>query len=305
MANDKQKNEQYIYQQTQNAIRNHSNQQNDFNIAWDKLQAVTQLNAAEQNATDSFEKGRLQEKLDLMKAKDIVIPSTANITNEAIQRLREREKNIREQEKNDAIFRMDERARIEAYLKTKGWDITKQNIKNIIEKKLDERLLAAKLKHHQEQMAQKRPQSTQLQIQQVSKQVVAQVLKGDVGSNAALQRRNEQARQGYAQQLAQQKASNQGLIQSYSAKIQALSNQNTEKQTQNNATLGDLSDKISNFFKSEIKKFKQEFSTLLSPLMPDKNNKKSNSAFSISTPQNRKVPTVPVTNGKGVQENKR
>ena len=122
-----------------------------------------------------------------------------------------------------------------------------------------------------------------LQSQQVSKPVVKQVLKSDVRLNAALQRRNKQAQQGYAQQLEQQKTSNQGLIN--------FQSQQFAKIAVHDNSLAALN-KLASFHSQSQQSF---YPSLITPY-PDLGQTKVSSALSqtpsISSSQTRKAPSV-------------
>jgi|GEM_PF-6961904 len=155
----------------------------------------------------------------------------------------------REQAKNDANFKTDNRPRAEALLKKQGHDITKQNIQNVIENKLDELLLKAKSNHRQEQMPKQIPRTTQSQ----SKKKIST-------TNESKTTTNESKHNEFFYKI-----------------LNRTSVENKKDQVKSSSIFTNIANKLSNFFKQEVSSF-------LSPFMSDKMNEGLiNSIFSKTT----------------------
>ncbi len=166
-------------------------------------------------------------------------PHVGTITKEDIAQ-------FQKQAQDDAIFKMHNRAIMEDFLKTKGHDITKQNIQNVIENKLDELLLKAKSNNHKEQMAQQIPRTAQ------SKTLQSQPKK-------KISTTNESKRNEFLYSI-----------------LNSTSVENKKDQVKSSSIFTNIANKLSNFFKQEVSSF-------LSPFMTDKMNEKLNSIFSKTT----------------------
>ena len=185
------------------------------------------------------EKGKIlaqaYDEIALDFALKMPTPPTAKITKKDIER-------GREQEKNDAKWKENDRKAVRKFWQERGKYFTDAQI----EKQVDKRFAQAKEMYNK---AQKRPQSASLpqtkyqnffQNQPVNQQNTQpnQNTKVDDRRLNALQRRNELQQKHYAQQLAQQKANNQERIESWSQKFaQNLSRSNGQASISTSASL--------------------------------------------------------------------